>query len=224
LDLHLRFLKYISIVVRLFVNGFFHPPGLLIKVLSGEAIKTFEEKQRKGMQSWNVEDRCVQVGIDDDGAAVFIDSASVRTHGLRLDRVEVTVIVRPVEKSDGLRAIQELLLRANKAQEGGIYVEQSWVLHLPRRLFSVRSLTVKNGEDVALHSVPLSSIDLSAIEPGSVADQVSQAVEKLVQDQSVVLQRPDASPPWEPPRPRMAPPLRSGRDVSNFGVPGDQTE
>jgi hypothetical protein len=176
------------------------------------------------MQSSNVEDRWVQVGLDDDGAPVFIDPRSVRTHGLRLDRVEVTVIVKPVEKSDGLRAIQELLFRVNKAQEGGVYVEQSWVLHLPGRLFSVLSLTVKNGEDVALYSVPLSNIDLSTIESGSVADQVSQAVEKLVQDQSVVMQRPDASPSWEPPRPRMSPPLRSERDVSNFGVSGDQPE
>ena len=170
------------------------------------------------------EERWLHIGLDDDGTAVFIDPRSVKTHGLRLDRVDVTVIVKPVEKSDGLRAIQELLLKANKAQEDVVYVEQSWVLHLPRRLFSVRNLTVKNREDVALHSVPLSSIDLSTIEPGSVADQVSQAVEKLVQDQSVVLQRPDASPAWEPTRPRMSPPLRSEPDTSGSGIPGDQPE
>jgi hypothetical protein len=176
------------------------------------------------MQSSNVEDGWVQVGLDEDGAPLFIDPRSVRTHGLRLDRVEVTVIVKPVEKSDGFRAIEELLLKANKTLEEGAYVEQSWVLHLPRRLFSVRSLTVKNGEDVVLHSVPLSSIDLSAIEPGSVADRVSQAVEKLVQDQSVVLQRPDARPSWEPTRPRMSPPSRSERGFSNVGPSGDQPE
>ena len=164
------------------------------------------------------EDKWVSVGVDDDGAQVFIDPKSVRTRGLRLDRVEVAVMVKPAEGSEGLRAVQELLSRAGKAPGETEYVEQAWVLHLPGRLYSVRSLTVKSADDVPLHSVQLSSLDLTRIEPGSVAEQVAQAVERLVQEQSVVLQRPEAGPPPEALRPQMAPTLKDEPDVPGARV------
>ncbi len=150
------------------------------------------------MHTLTAEDTWLHVGTDDDGASVFVDPNSVRTHGLRLDRVEVTVVLKPVDESDSLRAIQELLHKQGSSPEDGLYVEQSWVLHLPGRLFSIRNFTVKSRDDAALHVVPLSSIDFNSIEPGSVADQVSQAVEKLVQERSLVLQIPDATPPKDP--------------------------
>ena len=150
------------------------------------------------MRDSTPEDGWLHIGLDDDGAPLFIDSKSVRTHGLRLDRLEVTVMVKPAEESDGSRALQELLSKAGKSREEAVCIEQYWRLHLPRKLFAIRGLSVKRRDGAILHSVPLSSIDLGTIEPGSVADQVRQAVEKLVQDQSVVLQMPDEALPEEP--------------------------
>lgn len=151
------------------------------------------------------EDKWVPVGVDDDGAQVFIDPKSVRAHGLRLDRVEVTVIVKPAQDSEGLRAVQALLSNAGKVPGDAAYVEQAWVLHLHGKVYSMRSLVVKSADDLPLHSVRFSSIDLIRIEPGSVAEQVGQAAERFVQEQGVVLHRPDAVPPPEALRPQMAP-------------------
>ena len=152
------------------------------------------------------EDGWLQVGLDDDGAPLFIDLRSIRTRGgLRLDRLEVAVIVKPAKESDDFRALQELLSKAGKSGEEPAYVEQHWVLHLPRNLFRIHRLSVKGRDGGTLHSVPLSNIDLSTIERGSAAERVSQAVERHLQDQSLVLQMPDVGVPVERARIRISP-------------------
>jgi|MudIll2142460700_1097286.scaffolds.fasta_scaffold08146_3 uncharacterized membrane protein YjgN (DUF898 family) len=150
------------------------------------------------------EDRWSYVGLDDDGARVFFDPGSVRAEGLRVGRIEVTVIVMPAAGSESFRAIQELLSRAGKSQADPSYVEQSWSLNLSRKLYAIRSFIIRDGDDTALHSVPLSGIDLNPIEEGSVAAQVSQLAETLVQDQVVPVPESDVPPQAEAPRLRVS--------------------
>ena len=139
------------------------------------------------------EEGWLHIGLDDDGAPLFIDPRSIRTRGgVRLDQLEVTLIARQAEESDGSRALRELLLKAGKSSEETVYIEQYWVLHLPRKLFAIRRFSVKGRDGATLHSVPLSDVDLSTIERGSAAEKVCQVVEGLLQDRSLVLQMPDA--------------------------------
>jgi hypothetical protein len=170
------------------------------------------------------EDGWLQVGLDDDGAPLFVDLKSVRTRGgLRLDRLEVTVIVKPANESDGFRALQELLSKAGKSCDELAYVEQYWVLHLPEKLFRIDRLSVKRKDGHTLHSVTLSNNDLTRAEPGSAAEHVCEAVERLIQDQSVVLHMPDADVPAERARIRISPEAGPRRDVTHPDPPRHQT-
>lgn len=170
------------------------------------------------------EDGWLQVGLDDDGAPLFVDLKSVRTRGgLRLDRLEVTVIVKPAKESDGFRVLQELLSKAGKSCGEQAYVEQYWVLHLPKKLFRIHRLSVKRKDGHTLHSVPLSNNDLTRAEPGSAAEHVCQAVERLIQDQSVVLHMPDVGVPVERARIRISPETGLHRDVTHLDPRRHQT-
>ncbi len=138
------------------------------------------------MQSQVAKDRWIPVGLDDDGSSVFIDQESVRTHGVRPDRVDVNVIVQPAQGSESLQALQKLLSTAGKSPQDAAYVEQSWVLDLPKKQFSTSRFTIIRGDSLPVHSLHLNGEEPRSIEPGSSADRVSQAVEKLVQDRNLL--------------------------------------
>ena len=170
------------------------------------------------------EDGWQHVGQDEEGTPLFIDLKSIRTRGgVRLDRLEVTVVTKPARGSSAFRALEELLFKAGKACDGAAYVEQYWVLLLPKKLFGIRRLTVKKTDGAILHSVPLSEMDLGTIERGSAAERVSRAVESFLQDQSLVLQMPDVGLPARPVRSRTSPTASLRRDVINLDTPRNRT-
>jgi hypothetical protein len=170
------------------------------------------------------EDGWLHIGLDDDGASLFIDPRSIGTRGgVCLDRLEVTVIAKPAEESDASRALQDLLSKVGKYGEEAAYVEQHWVLHLPRKLFAIRRFSVKGKDGATLHSVPLSDVDLSTIERGSAAEKVSQAVEGLLQDRSLVLQMPDAGLAAGPVGSRTSPTVGFRKDLTNPHTPRTRT-
>ncbi len=171
-----------------------------------------------------LEDGWLHVGQDEDGTPLFIDLKSIRTRGgVRLDRLEVTVVLKPAIGSDAFRALEELPSNAGKACDGAAYVEQYWVLNLPKKLFGIHRLSVKGRDGATLHSVPLSDIDLGTIERGTAAEQVSSAVESFLQDQSLVLQMPDVGLPARPARSRTSPTASLRRDVAGLDMPRSRT-
>ncbi len=176
------------------------------------------------MRDFRPEDGWLHIGLDDDGTLLFIDPRSIRTRGgVRLDRLEVTVIARPAEESDGSRALQDLFSKVGKYGEEAVYIEQYWVLHLPRKLFAIRRFSVKGKDGATLHSVLLGNVDLSTIERGSAAEKVSQAVEGLLQDRSLVLQMPDVGLAAGPVGSRTSPTVDFPKDLTNLDTPRTQT-
>lgn len=176
------------------------------------------------MGDFTPEDYWLHIGLDDDGAILFIDPRSIRTRGgVRLDQLEVTVIARPAEESDGLRALQDLLSKAGTCGEEPVYIEQYWVLYLPKKLFAIRRFSVKGRDGATLHSVPLSDVDLSTIERGSAAEKVCQAVEGLLQDRSLVLQMPDAGLAAGPVGSRTSPTVGFRKDLTSPDTPRTRT-
>jgi len=171
-----------------------------------------------------LEEGWLHVGQDEDGTPLFIDLKSIRTRGgVRLDRLEVAVVVKPARGSDAFRALEELLSRAGKACDEPAYVEQYWVLHLPKRLFGIRRLNIKGKDGATLHSVPLGNIPLGTIERGTAAEQVTNAVESFLQDQSLVLRMPDVGLPARPARSRTSPATSLRKDVTDLNMPRSRT-
>ena len=119
--------------------------------------------------------------------------------------------------------MEELLSNAGKASDGAAYVEQYWVINLPKKLFGIHRLSVKGRDGATLHSVPLSDIDLGTVERGTAVEQVSSAVESFLQDQSLVLQMPDMGLPARPARSRTSPTASLRKDVTGLDMPRSRT-